>query len=96
MLELWASAVLKPGFETLRCSVLDPPGANQDGPRSVAGRHGYESIFIRFNSFSESFDLTKLMTHNDFTGLDSNQLTTQNEFLKVDSKRFTTKKLPEF
>ena len=34
----------------------------------------------------------KLMTHNGFTGIDSNQLTTQNGFLKLDSNRLTTQK----
>ena len=43
------------------------------------------SIFIRFSSVS-SFDSTQLMTHDGFTGPDSNQLMTQNRFLKFDLK----------
>ena len=47
---------------------------------------------IRFNSVSESFDSTQLMTHNGFSGLDLNQLTAQNGFLEFDLNRLTTQK----
>ena len=47
-------------------------------------------IFIQFNSVSESFDATQLMTRNGFTRIDSNQLTTQNGF----QIKITAKKLP--
>ena len=39
---------------------------------------GTTHFFIRFNSASESFDSTQLMTHNGFTRNYSSQLTTQN------------------
>ena len=56
--------------------------------------HGYDSniFLIPLNSVSESFDSTHLMTHYDFTRLDSNQLTIQNGFMKFDSNRLMTKK----
>ena len=47
---------------------------------------GTTHFFIRFDLVSKSFDSIKLMTHNDFTGNDSNQLTTQNGSLKFDSQ----------
>ena len=59
---------------------------------NVLGRHGYGSFFIRFNSVSESFHRTQLMTHNGFTRIDSNLVTTQNGFLKFDSNRLMTQK----
>ena len=49
-------------------------------------------FLIRFNSVSDSFESTQIMTHNCLTRLDSNPLTTQNEFLKFDSNRLTTSK----
>ena len=49
-------------------------------------------IFILFNSVSESFDSTQLMTLDGFTSLDPNQLTIQNGCLKVVSNQFTTQK----
>ena len=58
---------------------------------------GRNQFFIRFNSVSENFDSTQLMTHKGFTTIHSNKLTTQNGFLKFNSNRFTTqKKFPEF
>ena len=54
-------------------------------------RHGYDSFF-RFNSVSESFHLTQLMTLNGFTRIDSNRLTTENGFMKFDSNRLTNQK----
>ena len=50
----------------------------------VACSYGYDSFFIRFNSVSESFDLTQLIGHNGFTRIDSNQLKIEDGFLKFD------------
>ena len=38
---------------------------------------GTTHFFNRFNSVSEGFDLTQLMTYNGFTRIDSNKLMTQ-------------------
>ena len=43
-------------------------------------------FLIRINLLSESFESIQLMTHNGFTGIDSNQLVTQNGFLKNTSR----------
>ena len=50
-------------------------------------------FFILFNSVSERFGSTQLMTHNGFTGLDSNLPTTQNGRLEFDSDDSRLKKL---
>ena len=47
-------------------------------------------FLIRFNLVSERLDLTQLMTHKGFAGIDSNQLMTQNGFLEIDSNRLMT------
>ena len=53
-------------------------------------------VRLTFNSVSESFDWTQLMTHNAFARINSNQHTIQNRFLKFDSIRPWLKELPEF
>ena len=62
----------------------------------LLGRHEYDSKIPWFNSVSESFDSTQVMTHNDLTRIDSNHLTTQNGFLKFDSNKLTTQKTSEY
>ena len=56
-----------------------------------AGMGTDQFFFIRFNSNSETFDSTQLMTHNGFTRIDLNQYTTQNGFLEFDSTPLTTR-----
>ena len=60
--------------------------------QNLATLMGMTHSFIQFNSVSESFDSTQLMTHNAFTRLDLYQLTTQHGFLKFDSNLTSTQK----
>ena len=62
----------------LSLTVPAPAPSKMPGRLRPLTRRGYDSLFFtRFNSGSESRDLTQLITHNGFTRIDSNQVMTQ-------------------